>query len=107
MKEVRIAVSMLFFVLRGSVGAVGQVSVEQPASKLASPQTHVRVTGYLVQREPDFRDVLPPYPEFNSMQDEADVTTLWQGQHPDDSRWKLANTDEEMAYTGCLLLACG
>jgi acid phosphatase (class A) len=43
--------------------------------------------------------MLPPYPIFNSMQDEADVATLRQWQQSDDSpRWKLANADVMMSY---------
>jgi acid phosphatase (class A) len=49
-------------------------------------------------KEPDFFGILPPFPAFDSMQDQVDVTTLWQWQHPENSRWKLANADQEMSY---------
>jgi hypothetical protein len=89
---------MLFVVLLGCLGAVGQVSVEQPASKPACPK---RAQGSLAIECRESRVVEMDYrriPELNSMHDEADVTTLSQWQGPDDSRWQLANTDEEMSY---------
>ena len=33
------------------------------------------------------------------MTDQSDTTTLWQSQHPDPSRWQLANADAEMSYS--------
>jgi len=89
---------MLFFITYGFVGAFGQAPVDLTATKVTPPPPHVRIIGYLAGREPIFLQMLPPYPEFNSMQDVTDVSTLWQWQHPDSSRWQLANTDEEMSY---------
>lgn len=81
-----------------SLGMLGGSAVGQNPAKSAAAQPSTRATGYLAGREPDFLSMLPPYPEFNSMQDGADVTTLWQWQHPDNLRWQLANTDEELSY---------
>jgi len=85
----------------GSVCAFAQIKSETPgASKSAMSQlSHVQVGGYLAGREPDFLDILPPYPNFGSIQDQADVTTLRQWQQPGDSaRWQLANEDVKMSY---------
>lgn len=94
----RLLLSILLFAVLGSLGSFGQSPAERPPSKPASPSPHAKVSGYLTGKEPDFLDILPPYPAFSSMQDEADVTTLWQWQHPENSRWQLANADEDLAY---------
>jgi hypothetical protein len=95
MKKVKVLVSVVLSALGGGLGG----SAQAPAASQSSPaQSHVRVIDYLAGRELDFLNMLPPYPEFNSMQDGTDVTTLWQWQHPESSRWQLANTDEEMSY---------
>jgi acid phosphatase (class A) len=98
MREVRILTSILLVAVFGSISVFGQAPAEHQAPTSTPPQPSVRVVGYLDGREPGFLDILPPYPAFNSMQDEADITTLWKWQHPVDSRWQLANTDEEMSY---------
>jgi acid phosphatase (class A) len=99
MKKVRALLPTLLFVTYGSIGAFGQVPADHSSSKSVSPQPRVKVVGYLAEREPDFLSMMPPYPVFNSMQDEADVATLRQWQQPDDSlRWQLANADVKMSY---------
>jgi acid phosphatase (class A) len=99
MKRIHALLSALLFVPYGSIGASGQVPADHSSSKSVSSQPRVRVVGYLAGREPDFLSMMPPYPVFNSMQDEADVATLRQWQQPDDSlRWKLANADVKMSY---------
>jgi acid phosphatase (class A) len=99
MKKNHAFLSALLFVAYGSIGAFGQVPADHSYSKSVSSQPRARVVGYLAGREPDFLSMLPPYPVFNSMQDEADVATLQQWQQPDDFlRWKLANTDVKMSY---------
>jgi len=98
MREIRILTSILLVAVFGCISAFGQAHTEHQAPTSAPSQPRVSVVGYLDGREPSFLDILPPYPEFNSMQDEADVTTLWKWQHPEGSRWQLANTDEEMSY---------
>jgi hypothetical protein len=98
-KKVYALLSALLFVAYASIGAFGQVPADHSFSKSVSSQPRVRVVGYLAGREPDFLSMLPPYPVFNFMQDEADIATLRQWQQPDDSlRWKLANADVKMSY---------
>ena len=99
MKKVYALLSALLFVAYASIGAFGQVPADHSFSKSVSSHPRVRVVGYLAGREPDFLSMLPPYPVFNFMQDEADIATLRQWQQPDDSlRWKLANADVKMSY---------
>jgi acid phosphatase (class A) len=97
-RKVCTLVLVLLAAVLGGIRAFGQAPAEQATSKSAAPQPRARVTGYLAEREPDFLNILPPYPAFGSMHDEADVTTLWQWQHSETSRWQLASTDEEMSY---------
>jgi acid phosphatase (class A) len=99
MQKVPALLSALLFVVYGSLGAFGQVLADHSFSKSVSSQPRVRVVGYLAGREPDFIAMLPPYPVFNSTQDETDVATLRQWQQPDGSlRWQLANADVKMSY---------
>jgi hypothetical protein len=99
MKKIHALLSALLFVAYASIGAFGQVPADHSFSKSVSSHPRVRVVGYLAGREPDFLSMLPPYPVFNFMQDEADIATLRQWQQPDDSlRWKLANADVKMSY---------
>jgi acid phosphatase (class A) len=99
MKETHILTSVLVLGVLGTTSAFSQAPAQHPGSSPTSPQSHVKITGYLAGREPDFLSMLPPSPAFNSMQDEADVATLRQWQQPDDSpRWKLANDDVAMSY---------
>jgi acid phosphatase (class A) len=99
MKMVHALLLALPFIAYASIGAFGQVPADHLSSKSVSSHPRVRVVGYLAGREPDFLSMLPPYPVFNSMQDEADVATLRQCQQPDSSpRWKLANDDVAMSY---------
>lgn len=76
MKKVNLLVFVVLSALCGRLGVFGQAPTEPSASEPPVPQPPVRVTGYLAGREPDFLDILPAYPEFNSMQDGADVATL-------------------------------
>lgn len=55
--------------------------------------------GYLTGKEPDFLNVLPPYPELNSIEDREDIATFKAWQQPGNSaRWHLANADVKMHY---------
>ena len=99
MKKIHALLSALLFVAYASIGAFGQVPADHSFSKSVSSHPRVRVVGYLAGREPDFLSMLPPYPVFNSMQDEADVATLRQWQQPESApRWNLANDDVAMSY---------
>lgn len=98
MDRVNVLIFVLVSAVLGNIGASGQALRGIPASRSIAPQSSSSVIGYLPGREPDFFDILPPYPALDSMQDAADVTTLWQWQHPVSSRWQLANADEEMSH---------
>jgi acid phosphatase (class A) len=98
MNRLNFLIFVLLSVVLGSVESSGQTLTKLPAPKPVESQTGPKVVGYLAGREPDFLDMLPPYPEFDSMQDVADVTMLWQWQHPASSRWQLANSDEDLSY---------
>ena len=93
MNRVNVLVFILLFTALGNIRASGPAPAELPAS-----QPRPKIIGYLAGREPHFQDMLPPYPKVDSMQDMADVTTLWQWQHPENTRWQLADADEEMSY---------
>jgi hypothetical protein len=99
MKKVRMSIFVLSLASYGSIGAFCQTPAIRAASKSASPQQRAKLVGYLAD-EPNVLDMLPPYPAFDSKQDEIDVASLRQWQHADGSpRWKLANADVEMSYS--------
>ena len=89
---------MLVFAVSARIAAFAQAPAQSPIPEPNASQSRMIDTGYLAGKEPGFLDILPPYPVLNSLQDGADVTTLWRWQHPDNSRWKLANADEDMSY---------
>ncbi len=98
-KESRILTFVLVLGVLGVIGAFSQAPVQHPASSPTPPQSHVKITGHLTGREPNFLDMLPPYPALDSISDKADVVTLRQWRQLDDSpRWELANTDVRMSY---------
>jgi acid phosphatase (class A) len=98
MNRVNVLIFVLLTAVLANIGASGQSSSDVSVSRSVAPESSSNVIGYLAGREPDFLDILPPYPALDSMQDAADVTTLWQWQHPMASRWQSANVDEEMSY---------
>jgi acid phosphatase (class A) len=98
MKKVSFLAFWLGGVLFGAAATFCQTPIEHLAPN-GSPQPHPRIVGYLAGREPGFLTVLSPYPALDSMTDQSDTTTLWQSQHPDPSRWQLANADAEMSYS--------
>jgi acid phosphatase (class A) len=99
MNRVNALIFVLLTAVLGNIRASGQAPAAIPAFRSIASQSSSRVIGYLAGRESNFLDILPPYPAFDSMQDLADVTTLWQWQHSMDSRWQSANVDEEMSYS--------
>ncbi len=97
MTRVGVFASLLSLLAFGSSAFAQTSGGPSPHINSALPRT--KVAGYLQGREPDFLDILPPYPAFDSMQDKTDVAMLRQWQQPDDSpRWKLANADVKMSY---------
>lgn len=74
---------------------------DQAAVRATAPHESAarHITGYLAGKEPDFLDILPPYPAFDSIEDQMDVATLRQWQQPGDSaRWRVANADVRISY---------
>jgi acid phosphatase (class A) len=98
MKKISVLAFRLGGVLFGAAATFCQTPIEHLAPN-RSPQPHPRIVGYLARREPDFLAILSPYPALASMTDQSDTTTIWQWQHPDPSRWQLANADAEMSYS--------
>ncbi|MEI9978387.1 MAG: phosphatase PAP2 family protein [Edaphobacter sp.] len=98
-KELRILMFALFLSMAATIRGASQAPAQHPIANSIQPQPHVRVVGYLAEKEPDLLTMLPPYPSLDSIQDRTDVASLRQWQQPDNSpRWRLANEDVEMSY---------
>jgi hypothetical protein len=79
---------MLVFAVLAKIAAFAQAPTKSSIPEPVASQSRMIATGYLTGKEPGFLDILSPYPVFNSLQDGADVTTLWRWQHtqPADNR---------------------
>ena len=94
-----IVVAILLCLLGGADAFAQQNLHTQKRVKSTVQEGNREISGYLIGVEPDFRMIVPPYPQMNSIEDIEDVASLrhWQ-QSEDSARWQLANSDARMSY---------